>query len=47
VLGLVPHSLEMSLELSPPIQARLGGLVERAVAELTAIGYPPRLIREL
>jgi hydrogenase maturation protease len=47
VLGLVPASLEMSLELSQPIQARLGGLVERAVAELTDIGYPPRLIREL
>jgi hydrogenase maturation protease len=47
VLGLVPHSLEMSLELSRPIQARLGSLVEAAVGELARIGYPARLIREL
>jgi hydrogenase maturation protease len=42
VLGLVPHSLEMSLELSAPIQERLGSLVEAAVAELARIGYPPQ-----
>jgi hydrogenase maturation protease len=39
VLGLVPHSLDMSLELSAPIQARLGSLVEAAVEELARIGY--------
>jgi hydrogenase maturation protease len=39
VLGLVPHSLEMSLELSPPIQARLGNLVEAALGELARLGY--------
>jgi hydrogenase maturation protease len=39
VLGLVPHSLEMSLELSQPIQARLGSLVEAAVRELALLGY--------
>jgi hydrogenase maturation protease len=42
VLGLVPHSLELSLELSAPIQARLGSLVDAALAELDRIGYPPR-----
>jgi hydrogenase maturation protease len=42
VLGLVPHSLEMSLELSAPIQERLPSLVEAAVAELDRIGYPPK-----
>ena len=46
VLGLVPASLELSLELSPLILARLDGLVEAAVSELAALGYPPRL-REL
>jgi hydrogenase maturation protease len=39
VLGLVPHSLEMSLELSQTIQERLGSLVEAAVDELARIGY--------
>jgi hydrogenase maturation protease len=42
VLGLVPHSLEMSLELSAPIQERLPSLVEAAVAELDRIGYPAK-----
>ena len=39
VLGLVPHSLEMSLELSAPIAERLPALVEAAVGELARIGY--------
>jgi hydrogenase maturation protease len=39
VLGMVPHSLEMSLELSEPISARLEELVEMAAGELTALGY--------
>ena len=43
VLGLVPESLEMSLELSSRIEAELDALVDAAVAELTALGYPPRL----
>ena len=43
VLGLVPHSLDLSLELSAPIKARLGSLVEAAVAELARIGYPARI----
>jgi hydrogenase maturation protease len=43
VLGLVPESLEMSLELSERIGAELDALVNAAVTELTALGYPPRL----
>jgi hydrogenase maturation protease len=43
VLGLVPESLEMSLELSERIEAELEALVDAAVAELTALGYAPRL----
>jgi hydrogenase maturation protease len=39
VLGLVPASLEMSLELSPLITERLPSLVEAAVRELARIGY--------
>lgn len=42
VLGLVPQSLELSLELSPPIRARLGDLVKAAVDELARIGYAAR-----
>jgi hydrogenase maturation protease len=41
VLGMVPYSLEMSLELSEPIVSRLGDLVELAVGELTSLGYAP------
>jgi len=41
VLGLVPYSLELSLQLSAAIQSRLGELVQAAVDELTALGYPP------
>jgi hypothetical protein len=41
VLGLVPDSLEMSLELSACIADRLGGLVEAARRELGRLGYPP------
>jgi hydrogenase maturation protease len=44
VLGLVPHSLDMSLELSAAIQERLGSLVEASVAELARIGCPARPI---
>jgi hydrogenase maturation protease len=47
VLGLVPESLELTLELSALIQQRLGSLVEAAVAELAAIGYPVRARHDL
>ena len=39
VLGLVPQSLEMCLELSGLIAERLGTLVEAAVTELGRLGY--------
>ena len=42
VLGLVPSSLELTLELSPLISEKLGGLVEAAAEELARLGYPPR-----
>lgn len=38
VLGLVPQSLDLSLELSNHIQSRLDDLVEAAAAELAALG---------
>ena len=42
VLGLVPVSLEMSLELSADINARLGHLIEAVADELRDLGYPLR-----
>ena len=42
VLGLVPVSLEMSLELSADINARLDHLIEAVVNELLELGYPLR-----
>lgn len=41
VLGMVPQSLEMCLELSDLIRERLDSLVEAAVAELTRLGFAP------
>jgi len=41
VLGLVPHSLELSLELSALTQERLPELAQAAIDELAALGYPP------
>jgi hydrogenase maturation protease len=40
VLGLVPESMEMSLDLSSHIRSRLEDLVSAAVAELERKGYP-------
>ena len=40
VLGLVPDSLEMCLELSELINDRLESLVDAAVKELNSLGYP-------
>ena len=42
VLGIVPDSLELSLELSDTIAAQLDGLVAALVDELTTLGYPPQ-----
>jgi hydrogenase maturation protease len=39
VLGLVPFSLEMCLQLSDLINGRLDSLVEAAVNELNSLGY--------
>ncbi len=41
VLGLVPQSLEMSLELSDHIRFKLGDLEDAAVNELTRWNFPP------
>jgi hydrogenase maturation protease len=40
VLGLVPESMELSLELSAGIQSRLEALVAAAADELAKRGYP-------
>lgn len=40
VLGLVPYSLEMCLELSNVVAGKLDNLVEAAVQELARLGYP-------
>ena len=40
VLGLVPASLELSLELSELITSRLPDLVSAAIDELKSLGYP-------
>ena len=42
VLGLVPVSMEMSLQPSEQIAGRLDNLVEAAVDELSAMGYALR-----
>jgi len=42
VLGLVPQSLELTLELSELIQSKLADLVQAAVRELTELGYAPQ-----
>jgi hydrogenase maturation protease len=42
VLGLVPQSLEMCLELSGLISEKLHHLVAAAVTELDRLGYPPK-----
>jgi hydrogenase maturation protease len=41
VLGLVPESLELTLDLSASIRGRLPALVAAAVEELGRLGYPP------
>lgn len=41
VLGMVPHSLEMSLELSELVRSKVQELVSLAVAELSGLGYTP------
>ena len=43
VLGLVPHSLEMCLELSDVVAGKLDSLAEAAASELARLGYPLKL----
>lgn len=43
VLGIVPESLELSLEVSERIQGRLSDLVAATVDELTDLGFRPEL----
>jgi hydrogenase maturation protease len=43
VLGLVPDSLELSLELSETIGGQLDRLVDALVSELETLGYPARV----
>lgn len=45
VLGLVPESLELTLDLSPGIQARISALVEASVEELRKLGCSPEAKR--
>jgi len=39
LLGLVPASMELSVELSPRLRPALAGLVERIVEEAQALGF--------
>ncbi len=40
ILGMVPSSLELTLDLSADVNARLENLIQAALEELTALGYP-------
>lgn len=46
LLGLVPQSLELSIDLSPPLKARLDDLVERVAEEARRLGFAPIPRRE-
>ena len=41
VIGVVPASIELGVERTPAVEASIPELVERVVAELTEMGYPP------
>ncbi len=41
LLGLVPQSLELSIDLSPALKARLDDLVERVAEEARRLGFGP------
>ena len=47
VLGMVPESLELTLELSDLIRSKLDDLVTATVSELARLGYPVRARRDL
>jgi hydrogenase maturation protease len=40
LLGLVPQSLELGVDLSPPVRRALPQLIERVVGEAGALGFP-------
>ncbi len=42
LLGLVPETLELSIERSPAVEAGIDGLVAAAAAEAKSLGYPLR-----
>ncbi len=41
LLGLVPRSLELSIDLSPPLKARLDDLARRVAEEARRLGFEP------
>jgi len=41
ILGVVPDSIDLGTERTPPVEASIPELVERVVQELTSLGYPP------
>jgi hydrogenase maturation protease len=43
LLGVVPKSMELSVELSPDVAAAVPELVRRVVLEASALGFPLRL----
>lgn len=40
--GVVPESMELTVDLTPAVAAAVPGLVERVVAEAAALGFPLR-----
>jgi len=44
VWGVQPGSVEMCLEMTPPVAAAVDGVVKKVVEELTAWGSPPELV---
>jgi len=41
IIGVVPESIALGVERTPAVEASIPELVERVVAELAAMGYPP------
>ena len=42
VIGVQPASLDIGLELTPPMAARLDAMLAMVTGELAALGLPPR-----
>lgn len=45
LLGMQPGSTEVGLDLSPPVEAQIDRLIDKALKELEAWGYEPHLQR--